>query len=158
MILLINFRCFQDNPKLYRYRTQEALPRSRFGILCHDSTPLPPKLAVLYSNIIMSMTQKPSRDVSDDNLLTSQTSLYIKPFSKHAPFLLLEFIIIQSSKRPFQAASIQALTNGMYSLLNLCSKHGHAFILATLDPHTNARPLFKKLVSEWEADHKFNGL
>lgn len=106
----------------------------------------------------MSMTQKPSRDLSDETLLNSQSSLYIKPFSKHAPFLLIEFITIQASKRSFQAAATQQLTNGMYSLLNLCSRHGNDFILATLDPHTNARPLFKKLVSEWEADHKFNGL
>lgn len=103
------------------------------------------------------MTQKPSRDVSDEKSLTSQASLYIKPFSKHAPFLLIEFISIQASKRPFQADSKKQLTNAMYYALQLCSKHGHDFILATLDPHTNARPLFKKLVTEWESDHKFHG-
>ena len=106
----------------------------------------------------MSMTQKPSREVSDETLLTSQTSRYIKPFSKHAPFLIIEFINIQSSKRPFQPDCKKNLTNGMYSLLHLCSKHGHDFVLATLDPHSGARPLFKKLFSEWEADHKFNGV
>jgi hypothetical protein len=104
------------------------------------------------------MTQKPSRDVSEEMTLTSQSSFYIKPFAKHAPFLLREFIVIQCSKRPFDAETRSQIMKAMFLLLNLCKKHGHDFILATLDPHTNARPFFKKLVADWEADQKFNGL
>jgi hypothetical protein len=137
--------------------SQNSLPKNRYDILSKNE-PLHQNLASIYSNICMSMTQKPSRDVSDETSLTSQSSCYIKPFSKHVPFLLIEFITIQCSKRPFQTEAKQQLTIGMYALLNLCNKHGLDFVLATLDPHTNARPLFKKLVADWEADHRFNGL
>ncbi len=101
------------------------------------------------------MTQKPCREVSQEISLNSQASRYIKPFSKYAPFLLIKFVKIQSSKQPFDVECKKTLLNGLYGLLDLCNKHGQDFILAALD--SGGRPILKKLVSQWEKEHQFKG-
>jgi hypothetical protein len=127
--------------------------------------PLKSKQAHLFSQILMSMTQKPS--LANDNQqqpgtnqahdIKTQSRQFIKPFSKHAPFLLITFCHIQASKRPFETGCRKELSLGLYSLLDLCNDHGRSFVLAALDANAGGRPIFKALVSDWETNHRFKG-
>jgi hypothetical protein len=126
---------------------------------------LGPDQAHLFSQILMSMTQKPSLanetqttlETSQGRDIKTQSRQFIKPFSKHAPFLLVTFCHVQASKRPFQTECRKELSLGLYSLLDLCNDHGRSFVLAALDANGGGRPIFKALVSDWEKDHRFKG-
>ena len=107
-----------------------------------------------YSQILSSMTQKPSREYLDSTLGTLNAS-FVKPFSKYVPFLVLEFMTIQSSCTPFEGQVKAELIQGMFSLLDCCHEHGHDYILCQLNG--GARPLFKNLISEWERCHCYKG-
>jgi hypothetical protein len=84
-------------------------------------------------------------------------SIYIKPFSKHAAFLILEYLSIQSSRRPFDADVKSEIVSGMYSLLDLCNDHGREFILANCDASVGSKPIFKALMNDWSRNAKFQG-
>ncbi|KAG0100003.1 hypothetical protein BGZ93_004773 [Podila epicladia] len=80
-----------------------------------------------------------------------------KAFSKHAPYILMEYFTIQSSV----AASISqqslrnALVPGLYSLLNLCSDWEREMMMVGLD--NTGKTLLKGLYADYLKYHKYTG-
>ncbi|KAJ3218696.1 hypothetical protein HDU67_004478 [Dinochytrium kinnereticum] len=74
----------------------------------------------------------------------------LKPFSKHAPFLISRFVSIQASKSRFSPGVYDALVDGIYSILDICDDYGRESVLANLDlPGTGqkgAKLIYKKIV------------
>ncbi|KAJ3122024.1 hypothetical protein HK100_012155 [Physocladia obscura] len=107
------------------------------------------------------MSQKSSPSVSSSASALASTPIFqtnlsatVRPFSKHAGFLLSEFVVIQASSSPVaQEAVKKALLTGIYSLIDLCGEFGRNAVLAGLDAQNGgggARMVCKELVSGWE--------
>ncbi|KAG0347767.1 hypothetical protein BG004_007023 [Podila humilis] len=88
---------------------------------------------------------------------TTTTTDASKAFSKHAPYILLEYFTIQCSV----AASISqqslrnALVPGLYSLLNLCGDWERELIMVGLD--NTGKTLLKGLYADYLKYHKYTG-
>lgn len=157
-------QCFREDPLNIplALKTDDSSPPF-CAILCPRLKPLGVKPAALYSDLVLSLTQRPLLEVtsgssgSDETHLMTQTASFIKPFSKHAPMLLLAMVSIQSSRRPFDIDCKKELTQGIYYLLDLCNDHGRSFALAALDANGGGRPILKTWVSDWEKYHRFRG-
>ncbi|KAJ3010681.1 rRNA primary transcript metabolism protein [Thoreauomyces humboldtii] len=141
----------------------EAVP------LLAQYAPLPVASASNLARLLVALGQKAvatsgpdSASTSSSNgtssaLLATSSSATVKPFTKHAPFLLTTIIDIQASSRPFPTDVKEALMEGIYALLDLCGDHGRETVLAALDPYAGGRPLVKALVADWEMYHRYTG-
>ncbi|KAI9006144.1 Urb2/Npa2 family-domain-containing protein [Gaertneriomyces semiglobifer] len=121
--------------------------------------PLPSGYAENLARLMVALGQKSvssSGGLKVPAVITSSAAT-VKPFSKHATFLLSNIIQVQISARPFTPEAKAVLAEGIYALLDLCGDHGRESLLAALDPHSAGRPLLKALVAEWEKVHKFKG-
>ena len=157
MFVVYSFiRCFREDPRNIPFVVKDD-KRTGFALLNPDSKPLGAKEASLFSQILMSMTQKPISESTQPAENVSSSSS-IKPFSKHAPFLISAFIQIQSSRRPFDLQAKKELIQGMYHLLDLCNDHGRSFVLASLEANGGGGPIYKALISDWEKLHRFKGI
>ncbi|KAI9089403.1 Urb2/Npa2 family-domain-containing protein [Phlyctochytrium arcticum] len=136
--------------------------------LFNTYAPLPSRcaedLARLFSGLAQKSTSTSNHPSSSSSLsapgpatLTSAAANTVKPFSKHAPFLLASIIQIQTSSQPITIASKAVLMEGFYALLDLCSDGGREAVLAGLDQHGGGRPLYKAMVADWDKFHRFKG-
>nr|KAJ3423316.1 Cytoplasmic GTPase/eEF2-like protein (ribosomal biogenesis) [Polyrhizophydium stewartii] len=146
------------------------------------ATPLPVSCAKSLSRALSAMTQKPAIDNEgshgsahadgvggsagdadgQNDRLASQYAKTIKPFSKHAPFVLSRVVHIQVSARPFSPAVKDALRLGVFALLDLCDDYGRGAVLAALDGGGRSagggggRHIFKDFVAAWEREHRLD--
>ncbi|KAI8849416.1 Urb2/Npa2 family-domain-containing protein [Chytridium lagenaria] len=108
-------------------------------------------LARTLSRVLQKFSQK--QGVHAGEGLSGSTS-QMKPFSKHAPFLISKFVSIHASKRQYSSAVYDALLEGLYSVIDICDDFGRESVLANLDlPGTGqkgAKLLYKKLTSSWK--------
>ncbi|KAI8923694.1 Urb2/Npa2 family-domain-containing protein [Entophlyctis helioformis] len=134
--------------------------------------PMPVACAKSLARVMSAITEKPaafssdaasasasgaSASTSHHDLSTQHTQL-VKPFSKHAPFLLSRIVSIQASMRPFPPAVKDALREGVYALLDVCNDHGRLAVLAGLDGGSHGgRFILKDFVAGWEKDHRYKG-
>ncbi|KAJ3150470.1 hypothetical protein HDU86_006643 [Geranomyces michiganensis] len=130
--------------------------------------PLPVTCASDLARVLVALNQKsllpnqtdllttPSTSAPASALITS-TAATVKPFTKHAPFLLSAVLQMQISPRPLAPEAKHELMDGIYALLDLCGDHGREAVLAASDPHGGARPLLKATVAEWEQHHRYHG-
>ncbi|KAI8607153.1 Urb2/Npa2 family-domain-containing protein [Chytriomyces sp. MP71] len=114
--------------------------------------------------IFEKMGQKSSASASVQSASTGQASLQsataatVRPFSKHAGFLVSEYVSIQASMSPLPAPVKSALIRGVYALLDLSGDFGRQAVLAGLDAlqgmGSAAKLVFKELVADWDR-HSF---
>ncbi|KAJ3300507.1 hypothetical protein HK104_011013 [Borealophlyctis nickersoniae] len=167
--------CFRAKPILGRHayvpRTQSGTAGTSDPFLLDpfpalsSHAPLPPSCADNLSRILAGITRKPtttstsssSGSTATTTLASTKTASSIKPFSKHAPFLVATFVQIQSSSRPLAVDCKAPLMEGIYSMLDLCGDHGREAVLAGLDAHGAGRVVFKGLVADWERYHRYTG-
>ena len=91
-------RCFRQPLTVVKHNKQENSTTFQF-LIADTSIPLTVKEAHLFSQILLSLTQKPSHpDHSQPDTIITANEKLVKPFSKHAPFLLVAFM---DSKIPF---------------------------------------------------------
>ncbi|KAJ3184189.1 rRNA primary transcript metabolism protein [Geranomyces variabilis] len=170
----------------FRVRTRNVDPRSMRGkgggatlSGVHIETtpslaryaPLPPECASDLARVLVALSQKSLLTSQTDQLaasasasastqpsaVTTSAAATVKPFTKHAPFLLSAVLQIQISPRPLAPEAKHELMDGIYALLDLCGDHGREAVLAASDPHGGARPLLKATVAEWEQHHRYHG-
>ncbi|KAJ3076640.1 hypothetical protein HDU98_001650 [Podochytrium sp. JEL0797] len=97
---------------------------------------------------------------TQQTILQSSASATVRPFMKHAQFLVSEYVSIQSSSSPFPGDVRKALASGVFALLDLCGDFGRKAVLAGLVESRResggggaggaARMVFKEIVGEWE--------
>ncbi|KAJ3166859.1 rRNA primary transcript metabolism protein [Geranomyces variabilis] len=131
--------------------------------------PLPTACASDLARVLVALSQKSLLTSQTDQLpasvsaptqssaVTTSAAATVKPFTKHAPFLLSTVLQIQISPRPLAPEAKHELMDGIYALLDLCGDHGREAVLAASDPHGGARPLLKATVAEWEQHHRYHG-
>ncbi|KAI8917575.1 Urb2/Npa2 family-domain-containing protein [Powellomyces hirtus] len=134
-------------------------------------SPLPAESAAKLSRILVAFSQKSGPSTHGDSAsaaleatstpsaaaITTSSSATVKPFTKHAPFILSTILHIQCSTRPFTPEAKHELMEGIYTLLDLCGEHGREAVLAASDPHGGGRPLLKAMVADWEMYHRYTG-
>ncbi|KAH6576521.1 hypothetical protein BASA60_004516 [Batrachochytrium salamandrivorans] len=152
------------------------------------STPLSAECAKSLSRLLVSMTQKPhslsllfpgtttsqkqtktqTRNHLVDEMHSQQDKL-VRPFDKHAPFVLSHVVRIQTSARPLAFDAKEALLEGIYALLDLCTSHGRNAVLASIaspssslfasdsNDRSAASFIFKEFVKGWESNYKYTG-
>lgn len=163
--LLFCFRADSSTAHATRTTTSAPFLPDPFPLLSHHA-PLPESCADNLSRLFIAIGQKstgatstpsnPATTTTTPNAATA-TAKTVKPFSKHAPFLVASIVQIQTSLRPFSAASKVALLEGIYALLDVCEDHGREAVLAGLDANGGGRVVFKALVSDWEKHHRYTG-
>jgi len=80
-----------------------------------------------------------------------------KAFSKYAPFLLSEFLVI-FNHLPTNHVLKMEWKRCCFALLDCCNEFGIPAVLASLTGKLHSlRPVFKQLVSNWENEHKYQG-
>lgn len=138
--------------------THRSNKTDKYGPLIHLPAPLLSSFAPLdptsqenFARLLTAITIRPTN--GNDK---GKSSNYIKPFTKHIPFLLVDLMNIQVSARPFQNKDI-LIESGVYCLLDVCSEYELKYVLANLEMNSGAKSLFKKVVVEWETGHKFKG-
>jgi hypothetical protein len=73
-----------------------------------------------------------------------------KPFTKHVPFLLTTLV-----HNPHAKATMGENWQLMgYRLLDSCDEYGRKYVLRNIK---GAEDVYKKLVGEWEANHRYKG-
>ncbi|KAJ3225992.1 hypothetical protein HDU81_007551 [Chytriomyces hyalinus] len=93
--------------------------------------------------------------------LQSSAAATVRPFAKHAGFLVSEYVSIQASMAPVPMSVKVALANGVYALLDLCGDFGRKAALAGLDALQGmsgpAKLVFKETVAEWQKYSSYRG-
>ncbi|KAI8845917.1 Urb2/Npa2 family-domain-containing protein, partial [Chytriomyces cf. hyalinus JEL632] len=93
--------------------------------------------------------------------LQSSAAATVRPFAKHAGFLVSEYVSIQASMAPVPMSVKAALANGVYALLDLCGDFGRKAVLAGLDALQGmsgpAKLVFKETVVEWQKYSSYRG-
>ncbi|KAJ3264472.1 hypothetical protein HDU77_008489 [Chytriomyces hyalinus] len=93
--------------------------------------------------------------------LQSSAAATVRPFAKHAGFLVSEYVSIQASMAPVPMSVKVALANGIYALLDLCGDFGRKAVLAGLDALQGmsgpAKLVFKETVAEWQKYSSYRG-
>ncbi|KAJ3329321.1 rRNA primary transcript metabolism protein [Blyttiomyces sp. JEL0837] len=114
----------------------------------------------------MSSGGSTGTSASDRTALHTAAATTVRPFAKHAPYILAELVAIQASRVPLVPRFRTALEEGIYALLDLSGEFGRRAVLAGLDAlhgfsegvsSGGARNVFKELVAEWEKNHTFKG-
>lgn len=111
--------------------------------------PMPKYKSSLVTRLIVQMSQKSMADSTKQNS--------IKPFAKYIPFLLSCFLTLPATtKRNFGEEEWKL---ACYYCLDLCDDFGREMILSNLNsgPLVGMRPIYKKLVHEWEHEHRYTG-
>ncbi|KAJ3105224.1 hypothetical protein HDU97_008378 [Phlyctochytrium planicorne] len=126
--------------------------QDRFKTMTEDQKT---SLAKTVSRLLQKFSQKQGFNLGDgQNGGTSQ----LKPFSKHATFIVSRFVSVQASKTRFSTAVWDCLLEGIYSVLDICDDFGRESILANMDlPGTGqkgAKLMYKKIISDWKAGSK----
>ncbi|KAJ3196952.1 rRNA primary transcript metabolism protein [Irineochytrium annulatum] len=116
-----------------------------------------PSLAIALSRILERMSQKQSSVHIDKN---EDSSAKVKAFSKHATFLVAEYVAIQASRNPLHPVARDALVEGIYSLVDLCGEFGREAVLAGIDARGasfGGKATFKNLINDWTSYAKSRG-
>jgi hypothetical protein len=69
----------------------------------------------------------------------------VKPFAKHAPFLISKIL----------KGGVMEWKMGVFKILDVCDDFGRGMLLAQLDVGT--REVYKRVVQEWESSHRYTG-
>ncbi|KAJ3037188.1 rRNA primary transcript metabolism protein [Rhizophlyctis rosea] len=112
--------------------------------------PLPVACAENLNRLLLLMSQKSTTASSSTGTTSHTTTLtaqHVKPFSKHAPFLLSRWCGVLAGSRPVEGERRRALEEGVGSLVGLCGVHGREAVLAGVDKEIKG--VVKSVVGEW---------
>lgn len=157
------FHCFKStHPSLANTRRKADRHKSTNSRTSnhHDPFPLLSSVAPLrescaynFARLLSALAQRSNTTAPSSATATSSFAA----FSKHAPYLLIEYLAIQTSpissisRAPLKAA----LLPGLYTLLDLCSEHERDMVMA--NQNAAGKALLKGLYSDYVRYHKYTG-
>ncbi|ORX43724.1 hypothetical protein DM01DRAFT_310112 [Hesseltinella vesiculosa] len=136
-----------SEPSKKKRKTDHTL--ARCDSLLQAFAPLDTPCAERFTRVISELTSKNTGDKRSD--------LVFHHISKHAPYMLLQYFVIQSD--PIMNITVPAikssLTSAWHELLNLCNADDRMFILVGLN--ATGQELFKTFYATWKRDVKYSG-
>jgi uncharacterized protein YqiB (DUF1249 family) len=137
----------QDNKK--RHMQDLPLP------LLTDHAPLSEICAHNYARLLEGLGDQSASNTA--NTTAGKSHNLAKAFSKHSPYILAEYLNIQSN--PISTISLPtlklALRPGLFALLDICGEHERDMLMAAID--TSQKMLLKTMHTEWSKTHRYTG-
>ncbi|RUS17322.1 Urb2/Npa2 family-domain-containing protein [Endogone sp. FLAS-F59071] len=160
------FHCFKStHPSLANTRRKVDRHKNTNSRKSHHHDPFPllssvaplrESCAYNFARLLSALAQRSNTTVSSSATAVSAASSFAA-FSKHAPYLLTEYLAIQTSPvSSISRAQLKAaLLPGLYALLDLCSEHERDMVMANQDAAGKA--LLKGLYTDYVRYHKYTG-
>ena len=158
---LSNLRRRQTNQQ------QRSMMHNEFPLFSKSSQSIPLKCVQHAARLLIAMTEKPavsnnnsgvSTDMRSGESIDTMHSKLVKPFSKHAPFILSRIVSIQASARPFCPAVKAEIREGIYAILDICNDHGRESVFAGGEGGLyGERAIFIDFVTSWQKEHRYKG-
>lgn len=141
-----------------RKRKQDSKKRQLqdqpFSLLT-DHAPLSEMCAHNYARLLEGLGDQSASNTA--NTTTGKSHNLAKAFSKHSPYILAEYLSIQSNpiSTISQPTLKSALRPGLFALLDICGEHERDMLMASID--TSQKMLLKTLHTEWSKTHRYTG-
>ncbi|KAJ2964681.1 hypothetical protein NQZ79_g420 [Umbelopsis isabellina] len=123
--------------------------------LLTDHAPLSEMNAHNYSRLLEGLGDQSASNTA--NTIAGKSHNLAKAFSKHSPYVLAEYLSIQSN--PISTISLptlrSALRPGLFALLDICGEHERDMLMTSID--TSQKMLFKTMHTEWTKTHRYTG-
>jgi hypothetical protein len=123
--------------------------------LLTEHAPLSEMCARSYARLLDSLGDQSATNTA--NTTSGKSNNLAKAFSKHSPYILAEYLSIQSD--PISTISLpvlkSALRSGLFSLLDICGEHERDMLMAAID--TSQKMLLKTLYADWAKTHRYTG-
>ncbi|KAK9766894.1 hypothetical protein K7432_003683 [Basidiobolus ranarum] len=150
------FYCFVTEHQTVS-RRQQSKSQNNYGktkpfSVITTFAPLSDLTAQNFARLITTLCTRPTNQAGKPS-----TSTFLKAFGKHAPYLIAEYLSIQTNPTAsISKLSVRnAIVPGLYALLDLCGEHERDMVMVTLD--LTGKSLFKSLYSDYLQYHKYTG-